>query len=204
MAPMTTRRTRRSDGERTYNAILAASAALATTEGLHGLSIGRLAAHLEMSKSGLYAHFESKEELQLATIDAAGEIFDREVVAPAEREGSPLAQLEALCELFLSHVERRVFPGGCFFAAAASEVDTHAGRVREKVAGFMDGWLRRLSRLVREAQAAGELDGRHDPDQLAFEVESYLLLGNNRFVLTGDPAELERARAALRRRLRPA
>jgi hypothetical protein len=83
-------------------------------------------------------------------------------------------------------------------------VDTHAGRVREKVAGFMDGWLRRLSRLVREAQAAGELDGRDDPDQLAFEVESYLLLGNNRFVLTGDPAELERARAALRRRLRPA
>jgi AcrR family transcriptional regulator len=197
-------RKRRSDGERTYNAILAASAALATTEGLNGLSIGRLAGHLGMSKSGLYAHFDSKEELQLATIDAAGAIFDREVVAPAAEAETPLARLEALCELFLSHVERRVFPGGCFFAAAAAEVDTHAGRVREKVAAFMDDWVAGLARFAREAQAAGQLDPGEDADQLVFEIESYLLLANNRFVLVGDPQEIDRARAAIRRRLGPA
>jgi AcrR family transcriptional regulator len=201
MAQPATGRKRRSDGERTYNAILAASASLATTEGLHGLSIGRLADHLGMSKSGLYAHFDSKEELQLATIDAAAATFEREVVAPAAKAESPLARLEALCDLFLSHVERRVFPGGCFFAATSAEVDTHAGRVREKVAAFLEGWIGDLSRLVREAQAAGEVDAGEDPDQLAFELDSYLLLGNNRFVLAGDPGELDRARAAIRRRL---
>jgi AcrR family transcriptional regulator len=196
-------RRRRSDGERTYHAILAASASLATTEGLHGLSIGRLADHLGMSKSGLYAHFDSKEELQLATIDAAGAVFDREVVAPAAAAPTPRARLEALCDLFLSHVERRVFPGGCFFAAVSSDVDTRAGRVREKVAIFLDGWLAGIARLAREAQAAGELE-HEDPEQLAFELDSYLLLANNRFVLTGDPRELDRARIAIRRRLGPA
>jgi AcrR family transcriptional regulator len=187
-------RQRRSDGERTYNAILAASAALATTEGLHGLSIGRLADHLGMSKSGLYAHFESKEELQLATIDAAGEIFAREVVQPAQAGATPLQRLTALTEAFLSHVERRVFPGGCFFAAAAAEVDTHAGRVKEKVSGFMAGWISTLEELAREA-------GLDDPAQVAFEIEGSLLLANNLFVLTDDPAHLDRARSAIARLL---
>jgi AcrR family transcriptional regulator len=187
-------RQRRSDGERTYNAILAASAALATTEGLHGLSIGRLADHLGMSKSGLYAHFDSKEELQLATIDAAGEIFDREVVAPSRSAPSPRERLVALTEAFLSHVERRVFPGGCFFAAAAAEVDTHAGRVKEKVSGFMEAWIATLEELARES-------GLDEPAQVAFEIEGSLLLANNLFVLTGDPAVLDRARAAIARRL---
>ena len=192
---------RRSDGERTYNAILAASAELATVEGLDGLSIGRLAEHLGMSKSGLYAHFDSKEELQLATIDAAGAVFEREVVAPAEAAPTPRARLEGLCDHFLSHVERRVFPGGCFFASAAAEVDTHTGRVREKVAAFMSGWLGKLAGHAREAQAAGELDATEDPEQLAFEIEGYLLLANNLFVLNGDGRELDRARLAVRRRL---
>ena len=187
-------RQRRSDGERTYNAIVTAAAALATTEGLHGLSIGRLADHLGMSKSGLYAHFDSKEELQLATIDAAGEIFDREVVAPAQAAETPRERLLALTETFLSHVERRVFPGGCFFAAVAAEVDTHAGRVRDKIAGFMVGWVSTLEELAREA-------GLEDPAQVAFEIEGYLLLANNLFVLTDDPAQLQRARAAVARLL---
>src|SRR5437763_7823605 len=136
-----TEKTRRSDGERTYQSIVHASAALATIEGLHGLSIARLAEHVGISKSGLYAHFRSKEELQLATIAAAGEIFAAEVVRPTEREPTPRGRLEALCERFLSHVERRVFPGGCFFAAATAEVDTHRGRVRDSVAEFMLGWI---------------------------------------------------------------
>src|SRR3954464_1816462 len=111
----TTRRTR-SDGERSRKTILRAAASLATVDGLEGISIGNLAAHIGMSKSGLYAHFGSKEELQLATIDSARKILDAEVVEPAREIVDPREQLQALCERFLSYVERRVFPGGCFFA----------------------------------------------------------------------------------------
>src|SRR5205823_14848333 len=111
----------RSDGERSRRTILDAAAKLATVEGLEGLSIGRLADHIGMSKSGLYAHFGSKEELQLAAIETASAIFDTEVVAPAMQATTPLEKIETLCEQFLSLVERRVFPGGCFFASAAAE-----------------------------------------------------------------------------------
>src|SRR3954470_9014604 len=117
MATAPTRRPR-SDGLRSRQTILRAAASLATVDGLEGLSIGNLAAHIGMSKSGLYAHFGSKEELQLATIDTALEIFGAEVVAPARDATTPLAKIEVLCEQFLSHIERRVFPGGCFFASA--------------------------------------------------------------------------------------
>src|SRR5215208_3685305 len=139
---------RRADGERTRHAILQAAAGLATTDGLEGLSIGRLAEHLGMSKSGLYAHFGSKEELQLATIATAAGIFDAEVVAPTRAEPTPRGRIEALCERFLSHVERKVFPGGCFFAAAAAELDTQSGRVRDRVAEFLREWIGRFERLV--------------------------------------------------------
>jgi AcrR family transcriptional regulator len=192
---------KRADGERTYNAIVRASAELATLEGLYGLSISRLADHVGISKSGLYAHFRSKEELQLVTGAAATEIFEQEVVRPTDDDPSARGRLEALCERFLSHVERRVFPGGCFFAAAVAELDTHTGRVRDAVARFMVDWMERLETLVRAAQAEGTLSRDEDPAQLAFEIESYLLLANNTFVLSGDPATLERARRALRRRL---
>src|SRR3954470_7519307 len=151
----TDQRPRRADGERTYQAIVRASAELATIDGLHGLSIARLAEHVGISKSGLYAHFRSKEELQLATIEAAGEIFEEEVVRPTEGEQTARGTLEALCERFFSHVERRVFPGGCFFAAASAEVDTHKGRVRDRISEFMLGWIDKLHDLVLAAQKKG-------------------------------------------------
>ena len=124
----------RSDGQRSRDTILRTAASLATVEGLEGLSIGNLAAHIGMSKSGLYAHFGSKEELQLATVDTAEEIFEAEVVAPTEQIADPLERLLALCDSFLDHLERRVFPGGCFFASVAAEFDMHPGPVRDKVA----------------------------------------------------------------------
>src|SRR5215211_3621876 len=187
---------RRADGERTRHAILQAAAGLATTDGLEGLSIGRLAEHLGMSKSGLYAHFGSKEELQLATVDTATAIFNAEVVEPAEGECTSRRRIEALCERFLSHVERRVFPGGCFFAAVAAELDTQPGRVRERVVDFHRGWTARFEGLIREAQAAGGIDPSEDPSQLAFEIDAFLLMANNAFVLENDPIVLERARRA--------
>src|SRR6516164_6508003 len=104
----------RADGVESRRAILDAAANLATTRGLEGLSIGDLAKHIGMSKSGLYAHFRSKEELELATIETAAEIFDRDVVNPLNGSPGGLARVRALSEAFLGHLERRVFPGGCF------------------------------------------------------------------------------------------
>jgi AcrR family transcriptional regulator len=190
----------RSDGERSRRTILDAAAKLATVEGLEGLSIGRLAEHIGMSKSGLYAHFGSKEELQLAAIETAGGIFEAEVIAPAEQAATHLEKLRVLCEQFLSHVERRVFPGGCFFASAAAEFDTHPGPVRERISDFQRGWTDLLAQVVRDAQADGELRSE-DPDQLVFELNGYLLMANMAFLLYGSTQPIERAREAVASRL---
>src|SRR5215831_4534176 len=114
----------RADGERARAAILRAAASLATVDGLEGLSIGNLAAAIGMSKSGLYAHFGTKQELQLATVDEAERILTEEVVQPALAAPPGLGQLAAVCEAYFSYVERRVFPGGCFFVATALEMGT--------------------------------------------------------------------------------
>jgi AcrR family transcriptional regulator len=184
--------------------ILDAAARLATVEGLEGLSIGRLAEHIGMSKSGLYAHFGSKEELQLATVATAAEIFRDDVIRPIDVVAAPLARLEALCEAFLGHLERRVFPGGCFFVSAAAEFDTHPGPVKEQVALFLREWLGTLENLAASAQQDGDLDGTEDPAQLAFELDAYLLMANMAFLLHNDPQTLQRARAAIRTRLEQA
>ena len=194
------RRTR-SDGERSRQTILRAAANLATTDGLEGISIGNLAAHIGMSKSGLYAHFGSKQELQLATIETAREIFDEEVVKPAQKIADPLERLRALLEGFISHLERRVFPGGCFFASTTAEFDTRPGPVRDRVAAIQQGWVELIERMIRDAQAAGSIGAGEDPSQLAFELHAYLLMGNIGFILYGDAVHLERARAAIAARL---
>jgi AcrR family transcriptional regulator len=186
---------------RSRRAILDAAARLATVEGLEGLSIGRLAGHVGMSKSGLYAHFGSKVELQLATVEAAAQIFRDDVIGPTEAMGAALARLEALCEAFLSHLERRVFPGGCFFVAAAAEFDTHPGPVKEAVASFLRAWLATLEELVAHAQRDGDIAAGEDPAQLAFELDAFLLMANMAFLLHDDPGTLERARAAVRARV---
>src|SRR6516225_6025514 len=98
-----------SKGQASRDTILRTAAKLATTKGLDGLSIGDLAAEVGMSKSGLYAHFKSKEELELATIEMASEIFDREVLQPASQAPAGTARLRALVDSFLGHLERRVY-----------------------------------------------------------------------------------------------
>jgi AcrR family transcriptional regulator len=194
-------RRRRADGERSRQAILRGAANLATVEGLRGLSIGELAAHIGMSKSGLYAHFGSKEELQLATVETARAIFDAEIVAPAQAIADPLERLLALCDGFLSHLERRVFPGGCFFASTTAELDTHPGPVKDEIASVQQHWMELLQQLIREAQSAGSVAPEEDPAQLAFELEAYLLMGNSAFVLNDDPTPLAQARTAIGNRL---
>ena len=195
-------RRRRSDGERSRKKILRAAANLATIEGLEGITIGSLAAHIGMSKSGLYAHFRSKEQLQLATIDTALEIFDAEVIDPTREVVDPLERLRTLYDRFLDHIERRVFPGGCFFASAESEVGMEDGPVKDRIAAIQRAWAGNVEQLVREAQASGSLSEDDDPAQVAFELDAYGMMGNVGFVLHDEPVYLDHARAAINRRLR--
>ena len=197
----TEQRRLRSDGERSRRKILRAAANLATIEGLEGISIGNLASHIGMSKSGLYAHFGSKEQLQLATIDAALEIFNEDVVEPAQESADPLDRLRTLYDRFLDHVERRVFPGGCFFASAESELGMQEGPIKDRVAAIQRAWSASVVQLVREAQASGSLPRDDDPAQVAFELDAYGMMGNVGFVLHDDPEYLRHARAAIKRRL---
>ncbi len=194
-------RRRRSDGERSRQAILHEAARLATVEGLMGLSIARLAEAVGMSKSGLFAHFGSKEELQLATIETAGEIFREEVVAPALAAPTGLERLLQLAERFLQHVEDDVFPGGCFFASVAAEIDTHPGPVRDLAVQAVGDWIGLLVDAIRDAQVEAAIAAGEDADQLAFEIDAYLLLANANYVIAHEPMQLDRARRAIRRRL---
>lgn len=194
-------RRQRADGARSRQAILRAATALATIEGLDGLSIARLAEHVGMSKSGLFAHFRSKEDLQIATIDAAAEMFHHEVWQPGLAAPAGVRRVLSLCEAFFSYLERAVFPGGCFFVAAAAELDAKQGPVRDHLRGVYSRILETLTSVVAEAQILGEIDPAEDIAQLTFELDSLLLGANFAYVFFGDPAALDRARLSIRQRL---
>ena len=138
--PAVAQRRTRSDGERTRRLILDTAVRLATVEGLDGLSIGSLAHATKLSKSGVYAHFDSKAALQLATVDNARALFIDVVVVPVLEQGG-LERLQALCESFLIYVENKTLPGGCFFAAAAAELGGRPGPLRERVAANQKDWI---------------------------------------------------------------
>ncbi len=200
MSTETTGRRTRADGERSRRAILMTAAQLATVEGLDGLTIGRLAEQTGMSKSGLFAHFGSKEELQLATIATAEEIFEDEVLRTAMGVNGR-ARVEALCEGFLSHVDRGVFPGGCFFASAAAELDTRPGRVRDRVVEIYRAWTELIEAAVRTGQERGEIDPVADPAQLTFELNALLAEANGVYLLSGDRRAFDMARRGIADRL---
>ena len=194
------RRTR-ADGQRTREAIVREAVSLATVDGLEGLSIGNLAGALEMSKSGIYAHFGSKQELQLATVDEAERMFDAEVIAPARAAAPGLAQLVAICDAFFDHLQHRTFPGGCFFAGAVLEMGTRPGPVKERIAAFQDTFAGLIHQFVEAALARDQLPPGEEAMQLTFEVSGMLLAANANFVLRDDPAVLDMARQVVRRRL---
>src|SRR6516164_7363084 len=158
----------RADGVESRRAILRAAANLATTRGLEGLSIGELAEHIGMSKSCLYAHFKSKEELELATIETAAEIFARDVLAPAGGSPGGLERVQALSEAFLGHLQRRVFPGGCFFATVAAQLASRPGRARDRVTEVQQRWLAQFAEALGQARDGGELPRDTDIEQLVF------------------------------------
>jgi AcrR family transcriptional regulator len=185
---------RPSKGQASRATILLAATKLATTKGLDGLSIGELAAAVGMSKSGLYAHFRSKEELELATIETAAAVFDGEVLQPAMAARAGTERLRALAGSFLVHLQRRVFPGGCFFAAVAAELDTRPGPARDRVAEVIGRWLGLLRQCLLDARAAGEIGPEAEVEQAVFEVQAMLLAANALFVMTNDPTRLAQAR----------
>ena len=193
---------RKAHGERTRQSILESAVDIASAQGLEGLTIGRLATEMGMSKSGLFAHFGSKEELQLATVEAARKVFIREVIRPAYETEQGLSRLWRLCDLWLDFVRGKLFRGGCFFAAAASEFDSRPGAVRDRIAEIMKEWLATLRRAVVEAQDAGQLDRQVDATQLAFEFNALELGANWAFQLHGDRQAFARAREAILERLR--
>jgi AcrR family transcriptional regulator len=189
-------------GRRTRESILDAAVDLASVEGLDGLTIGRLATELGMSKSGLFAHFGSKEELQLASIDAARDIFVREVIAPAREAERGLPRLVSLMEHWLDYLRDEVFKGGCFFDAARTEYDSRQpGPVRDSIKADFASWLEMLANRVRAAQAAGHLDPGTDPEQLAFELDALGGAANVWYQLDGNEVAFERARRAIHARL---
>jgi AcrR family transcriptional regulator len=194
-------RARRHDGEQSRSAILDAAARMATVEGISGLSIARLADAVGMSKSGLFAHFGSKEELQLATVETASSVFFAQVVEPALAASSGIDRLRRLVHGYLTYVEVDTFPGGCFFASVLAEVDMQPGAVRDRLVRFLGDWLNQLETAVRDAQQEGAIDRAEDPGQIAFEVEAALLLANAQHVVTRTSEPIERARRAVQGRL---
>ena len=188
-------------GERTRQTILDTAAALATEEGLEPLSIGKLAGATGMSKSGLFAHFGSKEELQLATVDHAAELFVREVIAPAREAPRGLARVWALCENMVDYSQRQVFPGGCFFAAAAFEFNRRPGPVRDRIEHMLGTWLSYLEHAVEQAQQTGELVQTPTAKELAFELDAFAQAANAKYQLFRDEAVFAEARRAIRERL---
>jgi AcrR family transcriptional regulator len=192
------RRRRRSDGERTHAAILDKATEIASIEGVTGLTLGRLAEALGVSKSGLYAHFGSKEQLQLETIEAAGRIIEREVIEPALQAPDGLARIEAACMAYISYVERKVFPGGCFFAGLYPEVDARGGPVREAAAAMARAWIGWIEEMTEEAKRRGEIRADVDAEQLAFELDGATEMANLHYMLFDDPLGPERGRRAVR------
>jgi AcrR family transcriptional regulator len=177
-------------GERTRAAILEQAVDLASVEGLEGLTIGRLASDLGMSKSGLFAHFGSKQDLQLATVAAAADRFRRVVIEPSLTAADGAPRLRAMAEHYFQYLE--TFSGGCFWGSTASEYDDRPGPVRDAIAATMDLWLAELGR-----QAA--LAGIADPDRYAFELYAVVMGANSRFRLSGDRRVFDLAHAALDR-----
>ena len=188
-------------GQRTRNSILEVAAALATEEGLDPLSIGRLAEAIGMSKSGLFAHFGSKEELQLAIVDHAAALFVAEVIDPARSAPKGLARIWALCDHMIGYAERQVFPGGCFFAATSFEFNNRPGPVRDRIEKMIRSWLSYLEHAVEQAQEAGELDPNASAREISFQLDAFAQASNAQYQLFRDPQVFDDARRAIQERL---
>ncbi|MFJ9575994.1 TetR/AcrR family transcriptional regulator [Streptomyces sp. NPDC101191] len=189
-------------GNQTRRLVLARTMDIASVEGLEGLSLGRIATELELSKSGVFALFGSKEELQLATVRAAAAVFAREVVIPlAELPPGP-GRVWALCRNWLAYSSGRTFRGGCFFHAVTAEFDARTGPVHDAVAQARVDWVTYVERTIEEARLAGGFVEDVDVPQLAFEIIALMESANAHSVLLGETSVYARAERGIARRLR--
>jgi AcrR family transcriptional regulator len=188
-------------GEETRGAILDRAVELASLVGLEGLTIGRLAESLDLSKSGLFAHFDSKEALQVRTLERAAEKFVEVVVRPALAEPAGEPRLRALFERWLRWPQAVPQPGGCLFVQAAVELDDRPGPARDLLVKLQREYLATVARAVRGAVAEGHLSKDADPEQLAFELYGLMLTTNHYARLLQDPRATQRARRGFTRLL---
>jgi AcrR family transcriptional regulator len=192
---------RRERGDRTRQAVADQAAALASVDGLSGMTLSQLAQTLGVNKSSIQAAYSTKEELQVAAVTAATQVFVAAVIAPTQDQPEGLAKLYTLVDLWLAYVERRVFPGGCFMGATLSEFDSRPGSVRDALARARRGWLALLERQVAAAQTVGALPKSPPADMVAFEIDALLAAANIARNLSDDPAPLELVRALIEIRL---
>ena len=188
-------------GATTREAILARSYALACVNGLEGLTIGGVAEQVGMSKSGVFAHFGSREDLQLATLDLGGELFIRDVLLPALKEKRGLPRLRAIYANWSEWV-RHEDDGGCLFLAAASEYDDRPGPIRDRVVQQQADWREQLARAVQLAVDSGELATDTDPAQMAFEIYALALAVHHDAGLSGYTEAAARGERAFERLIR--
>ena len=188
-------------GEATRAAILDRGVRLATQIGLEGLTIGRLATDLGLSKSGLFAHFHSKEALQIQVLDAAAERFVEEVVRPAVRHPRGEPRMAALFDSWLAWTKSNSVPGGCLFVAAAAELDDRPGPVRDRLVALQKGWLEMIAIVYRNGVSERQFREDLDADQFAHDLYSVMLGFHHASRLLRDPRAEDRARAAFERLL---
>lgn len=189
-------------GNQTRRLVLDRTMDLASVEGLEGLSLGRIATELKLSKSGVFALFGSKEELQLATVRAAVDVYVAHVVQPARELAPGPGRVWALCANWLTYSARRVFAGGCFFHGVAAEFDARGGPVHDAVARARADWIDYVERTLDSARRAGGLVAEVDVPQLAFEIIALMEAANAQSVLHDDPLAYERAGKGILHRLR--
>ncbi|MGW6336237.1 TetR/AcrR family transcriptional regulator [Nocardia rhamnosiphila] len=164
-------------GARSRAAIARRAADVASVEGLAGVSLGRLATDLGISKSGIATLFKTKEALQLAAIRAGRDVFVEQIITPALRVPRGLPRVRMLVERWLAYITDPVFPGGCFRAAVLAEFDSRPGPVRDAVAADHEDWMTFLTGEIRKAQELGELTGRNAA-ALAFEIDAIVGAAN--------------------------
>ena len=196
--PMSPRRSA-AEAAGTRAAIVERALHVGSVDGLEGLTIGRLAGDVGMSKSGLIGHFGTKRDLQLAALEAAQRRFRAEVWHPVADEEPGYPRLRAAAESWISYLERGVFPGGCFFAAATMELDAHPGPVRDRLAKGMTSWLDTLATDAREAQRVGDLPAEPPAEQLAFELQGVVFATNWAIQLLHDGGAPDRGRRGIDR-----
>jgi AcrR family transcriptional regulator len=198
---MTTIDGRRARGDASRRAVLATATQLASVEGLDGLSIGALATATSRSKSSIATLFGDKQHLQLATVDAAAEVFRVQVVDRARREPHGAARVAALLAAMLAYSRDRVFAGGCFFAAVSADLDSKTGPAADAVRGWMRQWYGYVEHQLHLAVEGGELDAGTDVSQLGFELVALAEAANLRSLLTDDARPYARAASAIREAL---